>query len=222
MTKKLLWITETQQDFMTDDQNYKGLIAVPNAASILTNLEALTNYARENDAKILYTGDLHTWQDAEISREPDFVNTFGMHCERGTYGARFISQTLPRDPYVVDFNDEKMNPTRLKEAREIVLYKNHVDIFKGNPYANMVVSTFLKPEKVIHAGVATNVCVDLAIMGNVERTRKYGGQVYAVTDAMMGLPHLDKTPLATQKVIQKWEDSGVKLITTKDVLEGRV
>ena len=218
----LYWNTDTQEGFMTDDETYKGLLAVPNAKLILPNLEALTNHARGKKIKIVHTGDLHTWDDAEISKEPDMINTFGMHCERYTKGAHFVKEVRPVDPYVVDFQDAAMNPTKLKEANEIVLYKNHFDIFQGNPYTNMVVDTFLKPQKVVGYGVATNVCVDYNIMGQFERAQKRGAEVYAVTDAIMGLPHLDGTPFATDKVLKKWEDAGVKLVTTKDVLEGRL
>jgi nicotinamidase/pyrazinamidase len=216
------WNTDTQFDFMRNDEDHQGTLYVARAEIIEPNLEALTNNARAKGITIINTGDAHTWEDVEVSKEPDMVNTFPMHCERYTKGAKFIPATRPNDPYVVDFQDKSMNPARLNEAKEILLYKNHFGAFEGNPYTGMVVDTFLKPKKIVQYGVATNVCVDYAVMGNVERAEKRGAQVYVVTDAIMGLPHLDKTPLATAKVLQKWKDAGVKFVTTKDVLEGRL
>jgi len=57
-------------------------------------------------------------------------------------------------------------------------------------------------------GVATNVCVNYAVVGLKER----GIDVYAVVDAIKELPGL---PL--KEVLNSWENSGVNLIITEEV-----
>lgn len=59
-------------------------------------------------------------------------------------------------------------------------------------------------------GVATNVCVDFAVKGLLQR----GLQVYVPTDAIKELPGL---PL--EKVLESWKNEGVQLIRTDEVLK---
>ena len=210
MKNTIFWNVDTQYDFMRDNGNYKGKLAIPNAETIEPNLAQLTKYAKKNNLVVVNTADWHTREDEELSEKPDFQRTFPQHCMRYTKGARFIPATNPENSYKIDWQQQTMNPTKLKESRNIVLYKNKFDVFAGNDFTNMV-TKMLKPSKVVVYGVATNVCVDFAVKGLLERNI----EVYVPTDAIKELPNL---PLP----LKEWEDLGAKLVTTKDVLEGRV
>jgi nicotinamidase-related amidase len=217
MEKIIFWNVDTQYDFMRDDDSYRGKLAVPGARDIEENLLRLTQHARENNYGVINTADWHIWGDAEISREPNFVSTYPMHCERETLGAKFVPATDPFNPYVIDCRDGKYEEDKVRTERNIVLYKNQFDAFAGNKLTKEVVN-LKNPNSVIVYGVALNVCDDFAIMGNIEAGRK----VYAVLDAMKDLPHLAQTPLATNLVLEKWKANKVRFVTTKDVLEGRL
>ena len=99
------------------------------------------------------------------------------------------------------------DPARVAASREIVLYKDHFDIFQGNPHADAVLAD-LKPDRVMVYGVATNVCVDYAVMG----LRKRGVEVVVPIDAIKELPGL---PL--EEILRKWQAAGVVLTTTAEV-----
>ena len=207
MIEKLFWNVDTQNDFMNTD----GALYISNAEVIKPNLAMLTKYAKDNNIKVINTADWHNEHTEEISAEPDFAKTFPAHCMEYTRGARFISETAPEDPYKIDWKASSVNLAELRNARNIVVYKDKFDVFQGSPHTNKIVNNLLKPEKAIVYGVATNVCVDAAVRGLLERKV----QVYVPTDAIKELPGL---PLP----YQDWESLGAKLVTTKDVLKGRV
>ncbi|MFT4304416.1 MAG: cysteine hydrolase family protein [Candidatus Woesearchaeota archaeon] len=208
--KTVFWNVDTQYDFMRNDETHKGRLPVQDAREIEGNLEKLTRLAAREGLQVVNTADWHVYGDVEINDDnPDFVNTFPMHCEAGTKGAQYIPATNPENPYVVDCRNPQYDLEKVKTARNLVLYKNKFDIFTGNPVADRVVDA-VAPERVIVYGVATNVCNDFAVMGNVER----GREVYAVVDAMKELPHL---PL--EVTLEKWKAAGVKFVKTDDVVK---
>lgn len=217
MEKIIFWNVDTQYDFMRNDESFKGALPVPGAREIEGNLAKLTKCAFEKGYHVINTADWHIWGDEEISKEPNFVTTYPMHCEKGTRGAKFVPVTEPRRPYIIDCRDESYDRDRVINARNVVLYKNKFDAFAGNSLTQEV-GRLKNPKKVVVYGVALNVCDDFAVMGNIREGRK----VYAVLDAMKDLPHLKGTPLDTEAVLQKWKDANVRFVTTKDVLEGRL
>jgi len=208
MTRNLFWNVDTEFDFMRNDETFKGRLPVEGAREIEGNLEEMTTIAAEEVIKVVNTADMHRYGDAGIDDvNPDYVNTFPMHCEEGTQGAEYIPATKPENPYVIDCREPTYDPVKVQEARNIVLHKNKFDIYAGNPVADEVVDQ-INPERVFVYGVATNVCNDFAVMGNVAR----GREVYAVLDAMKELPHL---PL--EDTLNKWKEAGVKFIKTAEV-----
>jgi len=207
--KTIFWNVDTQNDFMNAD----GKLSVPNAEPIRQNLEKLTQYARRMNCKVISTGDWHTKESKEISDKPDFVNTFPEHCIRDTYGAEFIYETFPDNAYFVDWMKNKNFEIDFAEnSRNVVIYKDDFDVFKGNPYTDKIIKA-IKPERVVVYGVATNVCVDYAVKGLLKR----GIQVLYVKDAIKELPGL---PL--EEVLNSWESKGAKASTTNDILKGKL
>ncbi len=207
--KTLFWNVDTQYDFMRDgtDGNYKGKLAVAGAQTIEPALEQLTTLAAQKNIPVVNTADWHTPESKELSTTPDYQTTFPEHCMIDTVGATFVPATNPEDPYVLDWRSDEFSATSVKTSRNIVLYKDHFDIFQGSPHAEKVLN-ILEPTRAIVYGVATNVCVNYAIMGL--RTR--GVEVYVPLDAIKELPTL---PLDT--ILNTWTTAGVHFTSVKDL-----
>lgn len=201
--RTIFWNVDTENDFMRSN----GKLYVLEAEKIDYNLERLTQIAEKKNIKVINTADRHNKRSEEISEKPDFVNTFPEHCMEDTWGALFIPSTDPRDPYIINWTDKSFDEKELINRRNIILYKDKFDIFKGNPHAEKVVE-ILAPERAIIYGVATNVCVNFAVIGLLERKTK----VYVPIDAIKELPNL---PLP----FDKWKRKGAILTTTDEILK---
>jgi len=207
--KILFWNVDTQYDFMRNDNSFKGALPVANARAIEQNLEKLTSIAEKYDIQVINTADWHTINDDELSSTPDFKNTYPMHCMKNTFGARYVPATSPKDPYVISWEDDGFDAKKVQYSRNIVLYKNKFDIFEGNAYANDVLK-ILNPNIVIVYGVATNVCVDLAVRGLKNRFR----EVFVVLDAVKELPkEVSAKPL--ENILNEWGSSVEKTNTNE-------
>jgi nicotinamidase/pyrazinamidase len=216
--KTIFWNVDTQYDFMRDDESFRGGLPVPDARTIEGNLAKLTRFAERNGIYVVNTADWHTLNDEEIDAEkPDFIKTYPPHCMAGAFGAEYILATRPKEFYRLTRDAKQIDLNKLVNTRNLIIEKYQFDVFAGNPLAEKAVD-ILSPEKVVVYGVALNVCDDFAVMGNVRK----GREVYAVLDAMKDLPHLKGTPLDTEKVLEKWKNAGVKLTTTKNILESRI
>jgi len=199
----IFWNVDTQYDFM----RRTGSLYVSGAESIEPNLERLTELARRYGVRVVNTADLHDGGSAEISNEPDFVNTFPKHCIRGTEGAGYVPATGPGGAYSVDWKDRSVDMEKISNSRNIIIYKDAFDVFAGNPYTESVLAA-IGPDIAVVYGVATNVCVDYAARGLLER----GVSVRVVWDAIKELPNL---PL--EETVREWERLGAALITTDQI-----
>jgi nicotinamidase/pyrazinamidase len=209
----LFWNVDTQYDFMRSDDSFAGALAVAGARVIEGNLERLTKFAEKEKIKVVNTADWHTIDDDEISSKPDFKNTYPPHCMQETKGASYVPATSPENPYIVSWQDKKIDASKVSSSRNIVLYKNNFDVFPGNKYADQVVDMLTtRRDAVFIYGVATNVCVNFAVEGLLKR----GRDVYVVKDAIKELPDaIAATSL--DSVLKTWENHGAKLVTTHDV-----
>jgi len=211
--KTIFWNVDTQYDFMRNDEGFKGKLAIPGARDIEGNLEKLTKLAKAINLQTVNTADWHNKDTKEIAADPNFKTTFPEHCIQYTEGARFVPATNPEQPYAIDWQREVgFNPDEYRAMeygmRNIVLYKDKFDIFAGNKYADEVLKT-INPENVVVYGVATNVCVNYAVLGLLKRRKK----VYAVIDAMKELPGCN-----LEEIFGKWEEKSAMLIKTNEVL----
>ena len=205
MNKIIFWNVDTQIDFILPE----GKLYIQGAEKILPNLKLLTDYARKNEIKIVNTRDFHSICDKEISNTPDFVNTFPQHCIAGTNGSMFVKETRPTVYAVV--SDRTIDKKYIIDDYDIVIFKNEFNVFTGNKNTNDVLKILL-PNTVVVYGVATNVCVDLAVKG----LAKCANQVLVVKDAIKELPNLP-----VEKIFKEWEALGnVKLITVKEIIGG--
>jgi nicotinamidase/pyrazinamidase len=121
----------------------------------------------------------------------------------GTSGAEFVAETRPEFPAIVDWMAQLAILPQLanaKQYRNIVIRKDAFDVFEGNPYTDKILD-LIHPDKVFVYGVSTNVCVDKAVCGLVQR----GYKVFVFEDAIRELP---KIPLP----YKRWKELGVKMI----------
>ena len=204
-TKKcIFWNVDTQEDFI--DQS--GKLYVPGAEDIRPVLKRITDFAKSEGIRVVNTCDYHFINSQELSNLPDFVSTFPLHCMAGSSGARFISETDPDLPLLIDWDselgifEELDDPQRF---RNIVIRKDAFDVFIGNQYTEKIVQ-IINPDQVFVYGVTTNICVDKAVIGLAER----GIQVYVIKDAIKELPNL---PLP----YETWLSRGVKMISFEGI-----
>ena len=205
--KVVFWNVDTQYDFMRDDESYKGLLPVPDAREIESNLDKLTKFAEDRGITVVNTADWHNEKSAELSDTPDFKTTFPKHCMMGTKGAEYVPATKPKNPYVIDWQGNGFDEKKVAESRNILMYKDAFDIFSGNKNADKVWE-IIQPDLVVVYGVAEQVCDDFAVMGNLARK----AQVWYVPDAMKGLPNIPSPA-------DKWKAEGANPMYTAQVLE---
>ena len=198
------WIVDVQADFMDpagrlyvrdlfDDSD-------PGAIGIVPALEKVTAWMRAHCDVLVYTGDWHGLEDAEIDPvAPDPASgTYPPHCmgrspdaaERA--GAEIIAGIRPVDPVVLahDAGAEAAGAAArcaVAERRPVFVQKTRFNVFEGNPGADAFVRSLAetlgrRPEFVV-IGVARDVCVTQAVDGLQER----GYAVTAVRDATWGL-----------------------------------
>ncbi len=203
------WIIDTQDDFMSNNEKYKGKLPIAGAEVIISNLEKLIQIARKKGIPIIQTGDLHTSESKELSATPDYVNTFPEHCLQYTRGAEFIPATKLNHPKIIDWRDKSINLEEISEEKEIIIYKDEFDVFSGNPYTDEIVNALKKSHKMDYAivsGVATDFCVHYAVMGLLKR----GVIVYVPLDATKPISDSSSN-------YREWQKRGAQLTTTKQI-----
>ncbi len=195
---------DTQKDFMNED----GSLYVQGAEGIKPILRKLTNFAKENDIKVINTADWHYDDSKELSDDPDFINTFPPHCMSNTEGVWYIDETTPVDGVNITLRwdaeyTDKFIQESVARLREIIITKDKFDVFSGSPHADKITDA-LKTEgytDVIVYGVATNVCVDCAVVGLLER----GFNVSVIEDGIKELPDIPSP-------VNEWVEKGARLI----------
>ncbi len=216
--KLIFWNVDTQKDFTNKD----GALYVHGAEEIKPNLVALTKYARLHRQKIILSRDSHNNKSRELIQNG---GQFPPHCMAGTKGYKNIPETTPKNPLVIpttegtymEFIEMEIltySPTlnkMLQHKGELVFEKDNNDVFT-NYYAGKFVANSGARAAVVY-GVATDYCVKLAALG----LRKSGLEVYLVTDAITSVNEKDG-----KSALEEMLAAGVKTITTKDVLEGKL
>jgi len=207
MTALIFWDEDTQHDFMDPD----GTLYVPGAETIIPNLERLTRCARTHDVPIVAIMCDHTEGDAEISARPDFHTTFPPHCMRGTRGQDRIEATAPRHPLFVEnrwYPSAELEKMVRTHRSEIVIKKQLLDPF-SNP-ATAPILELLDPQLIVVYGVATDFCVNQAIIGLTDRKRR----VWWVQDASRPID-----AAGAQRCEAEWRRRGVRFVDTADVVD---
>lgn len=199
----IFWNVDTQYDFMRPD----GKLPVgegDGAEDIEDALAAVTEKARQNDIRVVNTADYHNEDSDEFSSDPDFQKTFPPHCLADSEGANYVPATEPENPLELDWRESPDWAEVMDHEGDFVLYKDAFDVFAGepeSPHADELVET-LDHDRAVVYGVATDVCVDHAVEGLLER----GVDVYVVEDAVKGID-----PEASEEAIDRWNGKGAEI-----------
>lgn len=198
------WVVDCQWDFL----NPAGRLYVrdlfddsdPGAAQIEETLVEAVAWMRDHCDVIVFTGDWHGVEDAEIDEEsPDpSLGTYPPHCmgrsdhaeERA--GASIIDAIAPVDPVEVCYDAPPDGARALvreaiEDGRDLFIQKNQFDVFAGNTASDALIHELATqlggPVEFVIIGVARDVCVTQAVDGLQAR----GYITVAVTDATWGL-----------------------------------
>ena len=204
----LFWDVDTQHDFM----RATGKLYVGDSEAIIPNLAVLTAYAHGRGIRIVASADDHEPGHRELSHTPDFQESFPEHCMRGTPGQRKIPETTLRDPLVLD-PDLPIPAGVHAHHGDFLLHKHWFDVFT-NPHAAPLLQ-LLDPSDIVLYGVALDVCNRFAIEGLL--LHRPMARINLVVDASRAI-----NPESSAALLKDWERRGVKLVTTMDVLSGRV
>ena len=185
-------------DYQKDLVNKNGKFYIQDAESIRGNIKKIIDHAKRNKIKVISTGDAHTTVSKEVSKFPDMVSTFPEHCMVGDEGMEFIHE-IDKDYLIIDYTSDVF-PINDVIKNNIILYKDHVNIFDenaGNPWA---LNTFLafSPETVVVFGLN----VDDLVAGLIEDMYT----VVVIKDAVLGIN-------------KGWKDLGVRVIDTNTLIK---
>jgi nicotinamidase/pyrazinamidase len=126
-----------------------------------------------------------------------------------TPGAEFIEETVPENPYIIDWDKEMKINYELsgsKKYRNFIIRKDAFDVFKGNQYTDELLK-LLSPKIVVVYGVTTNVCVNDAVIGLAKRVNR----VIVVENAIKELPNI---PLP----FENWKNLGVGMKSLDELI----
>ena len=192
----LFWDVDTQIDFLSP----RGKLYVPGAEKIIPNLRRLTKYAADHRMPIVSSTDAHVQNDPEFSQYPP-------HCLVGTEGQKKVEETLLAEHLIVP--NRLIDLPREIEYPQIVVEKQAFDVFT-NPNIDALLKALGKREIVLY-GVVTEICVDRAARGLIQR----GYRVNLVQDAIQ---HLN-SELGSATIDYVRQHQG-QILSTGDVLEG--
>jgi len=198
MRRIVFWDVDTQVDFMEPN----GKLSVPGATAIKDNLSRLTNSA---PSFCTLSGSI----DAHLPKDPEFKD-WPEHCVYGTPGQRKTPESATRDILFVP--SVKLMARQLSEVdaynKQVLFEKQHNDV-ETNPNTRPFLVK-IDPEEVVVYGVATDVCVDLAVK---LIAGKLGYRATVALDAIMGI---DSNK--TKACIDEWRRLKVSLEKTEHIL----
>jgi nicotinamidase-related amidase len=204
MSARIGWVVDVQNDFMLPD----GRLYVHHlfdasdagATQARERIEQAVAWMREHCDVLVYTGDWHAADDAEIDAvSPDAAKgTYPPHCmglsedpgERR--GAEILDSVAPEDPVVLPRGAtpeqaREVARTAVRERRPVFIQKERFSVFEGNPGAEALLDELRallgEPLEIVVAGVARDVCVTQAVDGMQQR----GYRTVALSDATWGL-----------------------------------
>lgn len=192
----LFWDVDTQVDFLSP----AGKLYVPKSERIIPNLRRLTQYAADHEIPVVASTDAHLPTDPEFAQYPP-------HCLVGTEGQKKVEGTLlPRHYVIPNRKIDLLN--NLTEYKQIIVEKQSFDVFT-NPNTDQLLEVLGKREIILY-GVVTEICVDRAARGLLQR----GYPVNVVNDAIQGLDsHLASASLEYVR------DHHGQLLSTDELLE---
>jgi nicotinamidase-related amidase len=212
-TARIGWIVDVQNDFAKRRAPGGRLYvrdlfddADAGAETVEPNVVQAVQLLRERADVIVYTGDWHHIDDAEIDPiSPDATTgTYPPHCmglsddaaERA--GAEIIAEIRPDDPLILDRDAtskqaHEVARRAVRERRPVFIQKHQFSVFTGNPATDDFLRA-LQQElgadtlEFYVLGHARDVCVTQFVDGvQAPERQERGYRVHALRDAMYGL-----------------------------------
>ena len=197
----IFWDVDTQADFMLPG----GKLYVPGAEKLISNLDRLTDAARDDLVMIIGDVCVHAPDDPEFQQFPP-------HCVAGTPGAEMIPQTRANRVLFIPNRFDAVIPPDISEYQQVILEKQTLDVF-DNSNAPIVLERALRftdhDAEIFVYGVVTEYCVRFAAKGLLERGRR----VSLVRDAIETL-----NPTEGARTIEELTSRGARLVTTDQAL----
>ena len=193
----VFWEVDAQRDFLLPG----GALYVPGGEKILPNLKRLVDAARDGRVFLVSSACEHSPEDPEFK-------TFAPHCLRGTLGAEIVSEGVTSNPMRVPNTADFDWPENWNARHQIILEKDELDVFT-NPQTSVLLEKLGKDVQFVVFGIVTELCVNRASRGLLERGRK----VAIVEDAIETLE-----PAAGDRTLDELTAAGATLITTDEAL----
>jgi len=162
---------DSQLDFLYPS----GALYVPGAERVVPTIGRLNRHAAAHSIPVISTTDAHAENDPEFRVWPP-------HCIAGTTGQHKAEATLLDRRIVIP---NRPCPLDLDGAQQIVVEKQHVDVFTA-PNLQRIVDLLAADRYVVY-GVVTEICVLFAARGLLNS----GKRVVVVTDAVETLNPAD-------------------------------
>lgn len=206
------------------------------AESRLPNILSIHEKAKEKGWLITGSVDRHFYEDAELIRNKGGI--FIDHCMNGTKGQLRWDRLEPQKDVYVRAKDGPQLGVRnctdeeleryLESGVHVIFEKQNYDI-GTNPNFNRALRMMLGKgvRKFVVNGFATDYCVEAALNRMVEFRDESGSDIklYVVSDAICPV-NIDfkgqKDMEFGKKALERLVSKGVKLVTTKQVLEGKL
>ncbi|MBA2684524.1 MAG: cysteine hydrolase family protein [Gemmatimonadaceae bacterium] len=207
----IFWDVDTQHDFMDPD----GTLYVKGAELVKPKLEQLTKYAHAHGIQIVASSDDHELEHAELSGTPDYTETFPPHCIRGTHGAEKIPETTLESPMVIEpvaIPHETLVRQLSSHEGDVLIRKHRFDVF-SNPNTGSVIEAW-DPTEIVIYGVTLDYCVKYAIDGLIDIGIP---TIHLVLDATKPI-----VPESVDGLVSGWKKQDVRIVTTDDVVCGRI
>ena len=193
--KLLFWDVDTQVDFMEPG----GKLYVPGAEQVIPNIQQLNSWAEQRRVTLVSSMDAHQPTDPEFSDYPP-------HCLAGTPGQAKVEGTLLPSYFTVA-NRKIDLPSDLDRYAQVVVEKQATDVFT-NPNIDELLQRLGRDREVVLYGVVTEICVEKAARGLIQR----GYRVNLVEDAVRQLD-----PSKGRATLDYVRQHGGRVLTTQDV-----
>ncbi|VVB80075.1 Isochorismatase family protein [uncultured archaeon] len=240
-----LYETDIQNDFSLRSgalfvRANKPKRALPyGAEERLPNIFALHGHAENNGWAVLGSVDRHFYEDAELIRNQGGV--FEDHCMNGTKGQLRLPELEPQKDVYIRSKDGPLMGVKIYNTAEMTAYLDAIDqgmqlVFEKQSYDVATNPNFdtafrrmmaMGLKKVVVDGFATDYCVKAAVLAMVAGRDRYKKQleIYVVADAIEAVNIDFQGQIDNEfgnKALEEMVKSGAKLVTTKDVLEGKL
>lgn len=219
MNNTALLIIDAQRGFMPASEGQRlggegfGELPVIGGENIVPAVNALTTACRELGTPVMTTQDWHPLNTAHFNEEPNYVNTWPVHCVADTLGAQLHPQLIAAVP--------DRGITAFKKGTESAQTPQEDTSYTGYLAKNEAGQTL--PEVLKKHRISTLYVVGLALGDGHEHPlcvdstaldfKKAGFDVTVVTDAVEAV-----LPQNRELCFKNLGKAGVKLATTAEAL----